>query len=77
MPYTKTLFEKIKRFVFISVEQHVLSAEESTVAASAKAAGYATGFFGKWHLGSLSNATADCYTPRKNMPTYTQQLTNS
>lgn len=45
-----------------NVEQQALSRNDSTIAASAAAAGYATGFFGKWHLGSLTNATTpDCY----------------
>lgn len=45
-----------------NVEQQALSLNDSTIASSAAAIGYATGFFGKWHLGSLTAATEpDCY----------------
>lgn len=52
----------------IHVEQTSFPARmnRSTAAAYAKSAGYATGFFGKWHLGSLTDATSpDCQPAQK------------
>eukprot|EP00048_Salpingoeca_helianthica_P012518 m.182805 g.182805 ORF g.182805 m.182805 type:complete len:575 (-) comp15383_c0_seq1:128-1852(-) len=51
------------RECIITVEQNPLPSAlaTSTTAAYAKNKGYATGFFGKWHLGSLSSAIMpDC-----------------
>jgi arylsulfatase A-like enzyme len=46
-----------------SVEKLAISTYEASIAQYAKVAGYTTGFFGKWHLGSLTNATTpDCYS---------------
>ena len=39
---------------------HVLRAEELTVAEALRSAGYATGHFGKWHIGSVRAGDPDC-----------------
>ena len=56
-----------------NVEQHVLCRSETqdqpggcirgeySLANATKEAGYISGFYGKWHLGSLRNESADCY----------------
>ena len=36
---------------------------EYSLANATSEAGYLSGFYGKWHLGSLRNETSDCYTP--------------
>jgi arylsulfatase A-like enzyme len=55
------------RECIINVEQNALPRvlNSSVTAATMKDAGYATGFFGKWHIGSMSNSnsTDDCYKP--------------
>jgi hypothetical protein len=45
-----------------TVEENALPLPEATLGQYASSVGYATGFFGKWHLGSMTNATQpDCY----------------
>jgi arylsulfatase len=39
---------------------HYLRAQESTLARALKQAGYATGFFGKWHIGSAQKKSPVC-----------------
>ena len=57
------------RTCIYSVEQHALchqgickGGEYSVANATRDHGGYLSGFFGKWHLGSLRNETEDCYT---------------
>lgn len=61
------------RTCIYGVEQHILcrdntaglkggcTAGEFSIANATRLKGYMSGFYGKWHLGSLRNSTSDCY----------------
>eukprot|EP01060_Flectonema_neradi_P032667 TRINITY_DN523_c0_g1_i13.p1 TRINITY_DN523_c0_g1~~TRINITY_DN523_c0_g1_i13.p1 ORF type:complete len:569 (+),score=122.32 TRINITY_DN523_c0_g1_i13:61-1767(+) len=66
------------RTCIYSVEQHILCRGgtqdehggcirgEYSLANATREAGYISGFYGKWHLGSLRNETSDCYPAPQN-----------